>query len=122
MAKIVREIYCKFPNKCSRSYARHEYEAFILYPIYKAKSLQFCIILCFRGCYDEILTYYHTMPHFDALKIYSCGKHCKKRRNCLLQAISPFQTMFSTLSMVLIFHFKCTLKCCLLFVSIWTSL
>ena len=29
------------------------------------------------------LTHYHTMPHFDALKIYSCGKHCEKRRNCL---------------------------------------
>ena len=29
------------------------------------------------------LTHYHTMPHFDTLKIYSCGKHCEKRRNCL---------------------------------------
>ena len=37
------------------------------------------------------------MPHFDALKIYSCGKHCEKRRHCLLQAMSPFLTMFSTL-------------------------
>ena len=45
------------------------------------------------GC----LTHYHTKPHFDALKIHSCGKHCEKRRNCLLQAISPFRTMFSTL-------------------------
>ena len=25
-------------------------------------------------------TIYHTMPHLDALKIYSCGKHCEKRR------------------------------------------
>ena len=41
-----------------------------------------------------VLTYYHTMPHFDALKIYSCGKHCEKRRNCLLQAISPFRNVF----------------------------
>ena len=37
------------------------------------------------------------MPHFVELKIYSCGKHCVKRRNCLLQAISPFLTMFSIL-------------------------
>ena len=44
-----------------------------------------------------ILIHYHTMPHFDAPKIYSCEKHCEKRRNCLLQAISPFLTMFSTL-------------------------
>ena len=29
------------------------------------------------------LIHYHTMPHFDALKIYSYGKHCKKRRNGL---------------------------------------
>ena len=31
----------------------------------------------------NILTHYHTMPHFDTLKIYGCGKHCEKRRNCL---------------------------------------
>ena len=122
------------------------------------------------------LTHYHTMPHFEAPKIYSCGKHCEKRRNCLEQAISLFLTMFSTWNkqflsfsqcfplgtsnfslshnvfhleqtislfltmfstwnkqflsfsqcfppyMVLIFHFNCTLKCSLQFVSIWTSL
>ena len=27
--------------------------------------------------------HYHTMRHFEALKIFSCGKHCDKRRNCL---------------------------------------
>ena len=44
-------------------------------------------------------THYHSMPYFDALKIYmySCRKHCEKRRNCLQHAISPFLTMFSTL-------------------------
>ena len=41
------------------------------------------------------LTHYYTKRHFDVFKIYSCGKHCEKRRNCLLQAISPFLTMFS---------------------------
>ena len=46
---------------------------------------------------DDKLTHYHTMLHFDALKIYSHGKHWEKRRNCLLQAISPFLTMLSTL-------------------------
>ena len=39
-----------------------------------------------------------TMPHFDALKIYSCGNHCEKRKNCLKQAIYPFITMFSSLN------------------------
>ena len=29
------------------------------------------------------LTHYHTITRFDALKIYSCGKHCEKFRNCL---------------------------------------
>ena len=43
------------------------------------------------------LTHYHTMPHFNALKIHSCRKKCEKRRNCLQQAISPFLTIFSTL-------------------------
>ena len=31
----------------------------------------------------DALTHYHTIPHFDPLKIYGCGKHCEKRRNCL---------------------------------------
>ena len=29
------------------------------------------------------LTHYQRIPHFDALKIYSCGIHCEKRRNYL---------------------------------------
>ena len=33
--------------------------------------------------FDTALTYYLTMLHFEALKIYSSGKHCEKRRNCL---------------------------------------
>ena len=36
------------------------------------------------------------LPHFDAPKISSCGKHCEKRRHCLSQAISLFLTIFST--------------------------
>ena len=36
------------------------------------------------------------MLHFDALKIYSCEKHCNKKRNRLEQAIYHFLTMFST--------------------------
>ena len=63
-----------------------------------------------------------TMPHFVALKIYSCGKHCEKRRNCLLEAIFPFLTQCFLPYMALIFHFKCTLKCGLQMLSIWTSL
>ena len=38
----------------------------------------------------------HNAP-FWRTKIDSCGKHCEKRRNCLLQPISPFPTTLSTL-------------------------
>ena len=61
------------------------------------------------------LTHYHTMLHFDALKIYSCGKHCEKRRNCLLRLVSPFLTMFSTLygsHFVFKMHFKMSSAIC----------
>ena len=56
------------------------------------------------------------MSHFDALKIYSCGKHCEKRRNCLEQAISPFLTMFSTrydTHFSFLMHFKMLSVICL---------
>ena len=29
------------------------------------------------------INHYHTMPHFDALKIHSYGKHCEEKKNCL---------------------------------------
>ena len=63
----------------------------------------------------NLLTYYRTMPHFDALKIYSYGKHCEKRRNCLQFLL--FSQCFLRY-MALIFQFKRTLKCRLLFFSI----
>ena len=69
----------------------------------------------------QCLTHYHTMAHFDALNIYSCRKLCEKRRNYLQQAISPFSQCFLPY-MAVFSHFKCTLKCCQQFVSIWTSL
>ena len=53
------------------------------------------------------------MPHFDALMIYSCGKHCEKSRNCSQCFLSH---------MAHIIHFKDILICCLQSVFIWTSL
>ena len=50
--------------------------------------------ICRQPC-QCTLTRDHKIPHFDALKVYSYGKHCEKRRNCLYQATSPFLTMFS---------------------------
>ena len=59
-----------------------------------SKAFSFSVIKS-RDCVVE-LTHYHTMPHFEAMKIYRCGKNCEER-SCLLQVISPFLTMFSTL-------------------------
>ena len=60
-------------------------------------DLQNCDILLGFMYPRNALTHYHTMPYFDALKIYNCGKHHEKRRNCLQEAISPILTMFATL-------------------------
>ena len=68
----------------------------------------------------SLLTHYHTMPHFDALKIYSCGNIVRKGAiACNKQFLISSQCYLTY--MAHIFHFKCTLKC-LQFVSISTSL
>ena len=67
------------------------------------------------------ITHYHTMPHFDELKICNSGKHYEKRRIACNKQFLPFSQCFPPY-MALIFHYKCTLKCHLQFVSIWTSL
>ena len=43
----------------------------------------FYLVIIVISAIKQGLTHYCTMPHFDALKIYNCGKHCEKRRNCL---------------------------------------
>ena len=41
--------------------------------------------------FGKELTHHHTkVLHFDPLKIYSYGKHCEKRRNCLQTSNSSF--------------------------------
>ena len=70
--------------------------------------------------FGKELTHYRTMPHFEALQIYSCGKHCEKGDI----AYNKQFLLFSQCTLpyfALIFHFKCTLKCRLQFVSICTS-
>ena len=42
------------------------------------------------------LTHSHTMTPFDAPEKQAFWKHCGKRRNCSIRAISPFPTVFST--------------------------
>ena len=60
----------------------------------------------------NILAHYHTIPHFDALKIYSCGKHCEKGEMACNNQFLLFSQCFLPY-MVLIFYFRYTLKCCL---------
>ena len=67
------------------------------------------------------LTHYHTLPHFYALKIYSCGKIVRKGEIACNKQFLLFSQCFLAY-MALIFYFKFILKCRLQFVSIWTSL
>ena len=44
----------------------------------------------------EKLTLSQTSPSFNLSAVQVFRKHCGKRRNCSLRAISPFPTVFST--------------------------
>ena len=46
----------------------------------------------------QSLTFSQTSPGFYVSAVQVFRKHCGKRRNCSLPAISPFPTVFSTLS------------------------
>ena len=57
------------------------YEQFLLFPQCFQKA-------CFPGVSKGVIVWewvkhYHTISHFDALKINSCEKHSEKRSNCL---------------------------------------
>ena len=57
------------------------------------------IVLVFNPLPDDKILDWSKLKQIvdDILKWKIWGrKHCEKRRNCLLQAISPFLTMFST--------------------------
>ena len=56
-------------------------------PLHRLKSV--CIIL-------DNLTLSQTSPGFHVSVVQVFWKHCGKRRNCSLRAISPFPTVFST--------------------------
>ena len=53
------------------------------------------------------LIHYHTILHFDTLKIYSCGKHYEKGEIACNKLFLLFSQCFLTY-MALIFHLKCT--------------
>ena len=71
--------------------------------------------------YAVQMNYANKIPHFEALKIYSCGNIVRKGEIACSKQFLLFPLCF-LLYMVLILHFKCTSKCRLQFVSIWTSL
>ena len=48
------------------------------------------------GVLKVLLTHSHTMTPFDTPGKQAFWKHCGKRRNCSIWAISPFPTVFST--------------------------
>ena len=52
------------------------------------------------------------MPHFDVLKIYSCGKYCKKRRIACNNQFLLFSQCFLPY-MAIVFHFKMLSAICL---------
>ena len=70
------------------------------------RSLFHCRVIIFRNLAHSLkpyqilkikaLTHSPTMTPFDAPGKQAFSKHYGKRRNCLLRAISPFPTVFST--------------------------
>ena len=70
-----------------------------------------------------LLTHYHTLPHFDALRYIAVGKILRKGEIACNKQFLPFSQCF-LLYVALIFRFKCILKCHLhfFFFSIWTNL
>ena len=48
----------------------------------KHRPLYLCLYVDLVYNFKDKLTHYHTMQHFVTQEIYSCGKHCEKRRNC----------------------------------------
>ena len=74
--------------------------------------LDLIMFLCYHHSYDWLfrsLSQDHTIPHFDALKIFSCGKHCEKRRNCLCNKQFLLFSQCFRPYIVIIFHFICIL-------------
>ena len=56
---------------------------------------------------SAFLIHYHTMPHFDTLKICSRGKYCEKGEIACNKQFLLFSQCFLPY-MALIFHFNCT--------------
>ena len=68
--------------------------------VFAYRLSDFKIVGCIIGYtifyYFSALTCSWTSPGFYLSAVQVFKKHCRKRRNCLLQAIFPFPTVFST--------------------------
>ena len=73
-----------------------------------------------QGLFGKGLTHYHTMPYFDTLR-YIAVENIVRKGEIACNKPFLFSSQCFLPCMVLIFQFKCTLKCHLQFVSIWTS-
>ena len=79
---------CRRQNKCDSKieicFGKNIKQRFLPFPISFKKGFSLRVVKT-QDCMinGKGLTHYHTMPHFEALKIYGCGKNCEKSRNCL---------------------------------------
>ena len=92
--KLLVQAISPYPTMFS-TLSKTEITIFVTFNLFSTNAFNLVwskILSCWKG-----LTHYQTMPHFDTVKISAAEKHCEKRRNCLLQATSPFPTIFSTL-------------------------
>ena len=88
----------------------------VLYILHCRKSVhRYWYLLCsvnvwheLHNFHDNSLTHSHTITPFEAPGKQAFWKHCGKRRNCSLRAISPFPMVFSTC--LDNFHFSSNLK------------
>ena len=78
--------FCLLTNNVYIYLVRNSMTCFIV-----SLCLSVCICVCLYVCpyicpsvkKGNISTHNHIMTQSDALKINSCRKHCKKKRNCL---------------------------------------
>ena len=107
LERVRAEIGVKLAMSCSQVPCTVVTELWSLAHVKRLFYLITILVVQQNGFYRSIigLTLYSIYTHSDASTPDSFRKHCGKRRNCSLQAISPFPLMFSTRSD------KCILIC-----------
>ena len=97
--QVVKKHFGDFMEKNGRTAASSSCTYGELYKIYFAENLFLLQIQrmsdpstqYLKGLlFHNILIHYHTILHFDELRIYSCGKHCEKKEKLLEISNSSF--------------------------------